>query len=50
MSENKLSRNFYNRYGFKENGEFRTSKRNNESFEEVQFELEKQQLLKNVNR
>ena len=39
MRGNKLSQSFYNRFGFSKNGESRTSKRNDETFEEVQFEI-----------
>jgi len=39
MRKNILSQNFYNQYGFSKNGEIRISKRSNESFEEVQFEI-----------
>jgi len=39
MSKNKLSQNFYYRVGFNKNGKSRTSKRNDETFEEVQFEI-----------
>ena len=39
MEENKLSCNFYNRYGFIENGKYRMAERNNEPFKEIQFEL-----------
>ena len=39
MNKNKLSKKFYNRFGFRLNGNSRTSRRNDESFDEVQFEL-----------
>lgn len=40
MKENNLSQNFYKRFGFRENGKYRMSQRNNESFKEIQFEIE----------
>lgn len=39
MAKNVLSGKFYRRYGFLENGKHRMSKRVNESFKEIQFEI-----------
>ena len=39
MEKNRLSQNFYYRFGFNKNGKSRTSKRNDDFFEEVQFEI-----------
>jgi len=39
MEQNELSKKFYHRFGFIENGKHRISKRNDESFEEIQFEI-----------
>jgi len=38
MSKNIASRNFYERFGFFPTKETRTSKRNNESFEEIKYQ------------
>lgn len=40
MKENKQSKHFYQRFGYRENGKSRMSKRNNEVFEEIQFIVE----------
>lgn len=42
MTDNTISRKFYERYEFKVNGKNRISSRNNECFEELQFELKSQ--------
>ena len=39
MNKNNLSKYFYYKFGFKENGKFRISERNKEHFKETQFEL-----------
>ena len=39
MNKNDLSKQFYYRFGFRENGKYRVSERNNENFEEIQFEI-----------
>lgn len=39
MNKNNMSKKFYCRFGFKENDKSRISKRNDERFEEIQFEI-----------
>jgi len=45
MRKNNISKRFYLRFGFKENSKSRISKRNKESFEEIQFELKKENAI-----
>lgn len=40
MHDNQRSQKFYHRFGFRKNGKSRQSSRNNETFEEIQFEIQ----------
>lgn len=45
MRKNQISRTFYTRFGFIENGKHRLATRNGESFEEIQFEYASKQEI-----